>query len=123
MIIVRIYILKERMTAMNLFPDINELIHTENLLSSTTYPYQSKTYCAYCGTQVIDEISYYKKDSVHVRRCVCDDAMEEIIIKSKVMETLETLDAMKYKMDLDRIGNALFEDGVEKLRKRYRPTK
>jgi hypothetical protein len=107
---------------LNLFPDVNLLIQTENLLSSTTYPYQGKIYCAYCGSQVFEEIIFYKKDAFTIRRCVCDDALEEISIKSQVVHALEKLDTMKHKMDLDRIGNALFEDGVERLRKKYRPT-
>lgn len=105
---------------MNLFPDINELITTENLLSSTTYPSKQQHLCIYCHREVQEELTFYKKESISTRQCLCDDALEEIEIKSTVINQLEKLDAMKAKMDLDRVGTALFHDGVEKLRKKYR---
>jgi hypothetical protein len=107
---------------MNLFPDINELIHTQNLLSSTTYPFQTKPYCAYCGTPIIGHLVFHKKDSFTIHRCTCDHALEEVSIKYKVIDELERLDIMKERMNLELIGNALYEDGVERLRRKYKPT-
>lgn len=107
---------------MNLFPDVNELIASENLLSSTTYPSKQKHLCIYCHNEAQEELTFYKKESVSTKQCICDDALEEIAVKSTIIRQLEKLDTMKTKMDLDRVGTTLFHDGVEKLRKKYRPT-
>ncbi|MBP1309230.1 hypothetical protein JOD82_002250 [Paenibacillus sp. 1182] len=109
------------MIDMNLFPDVNELIESENLLSSTTYPHQHKTHCAYCGSQIIRDVTFRKKECFSIARCDCRDAIEEIKIKSQLIKMLEQLESMKQKMNLQRIGNALYEDGVERLQKKYHP--
>ncbi|ADO59974.1 hypothetical protein [Paenibacillus polymyxa] len=106
---------------MNLFPDVEELIQTENLLSSTTYPHRKQTYCAYCGSQVIGDVTFRKKECFSINHCHCESAIEELKIKAQLIRKLEQLESMKQKMNLQRIGNALYEDGVERLRKKYHP--
>lgn len=107
---------------MNLFPSVDLLIDTENLLSSTTYPIKRISHCVYCHRSVEAELLDFRKNSYTVHRCMCDHALDELEIKRKVVSHLEDLDRMTVYMDLNRVGTAMYHEKEKKLRDKYKPT-
>lgn len=107
---------------MNLFPSVDQLIDTENLLSSTTYPVDRNYMCAYCNRIVRHGILDFRKSTYTIYRCECDHALEELEIKRGVISQLEELDRMIIHMDLKRISTALYRNEEKKLREKYKPT-